>query len=160
MAAPKSKPRSRTRAASTSVATGSPHTLSYHRSEKLPLHRLPFVGQKPDHLSFWCVPPIGGYGGGCETGAAMAWACLRYLTTDRTDYGGVLQHIVLDMFDAYQHATTDEQRQTVRGQIVGFCSEVCWTIRRFMPPLGSDGAPEKEQILARANAGLAGYGGF
>ena len=133
--------------------------LAYHAAAKLPIHRLPFVGKRSDGdgISFWNVPATGGYGGGNDTGGAMAMAYLRHLTANPQYQGGLLQHIVLDMCEAYKRGLTADEELSLRGQIVGFCSTICATVQSVAPLLGyQPDATEEAQLLKRANAGLAG----
>ena len=137
-------------------ATASPR-LAYNAGEKLPVHRLPFVGSYKSGVSFWNVPATGGYGGGCETGAAMASAYLRYLKMNPQDHGGLLQHIVLDMCETYKRRLTATEEESLRGQIVGFCSAVCARLQNIAPLFRYQlDATEETQLLKAANAGLAG----
>ncbi len=109
-----------------------PH-LAYHATERLPVHRLPFVGLYKSGVCWWSVPATGGYGGGCETGAAMATAYLRDLKMNPEFHGGLLQHIVLDMCEAYKHGLTAAEEESLRGQIVGFFSAICARLQNMAP---------------------------
>jgi hypothetical protein len=145
-----------TRNAARARATVSPD-LAYHAAERLPVHRLPFVGSYKSDISFWNIPATGGYGGGYETGAAMATAYLRHLKMNPEFQGGLLQHIVLDMCQAYKHGLTAAEEESLRGQIVGFCSVICATVQNTAPLFKYElNAVEETQLLKRANAGLAG----
>lgn len=98
------------------TANNQAKALYFHNDKDLPLHRLPFVGKggKGPGLSFWSVPATGGYGGGCETGKALALLYMKHLREHGPAAGGMLQTMAFSMFE--DGADNDARR----GQIVGF----------------------------------------
>ena len=131
--------------------------LKFNKRKKLALHQLPFVDNEEGKigLSFWSVPKRGGYHGGNDTGKALALLYLKHLRADNDDSGGVLQSIALDMFDFPDFDHRDSLDDAVRGQAVGFFSEIEKLLKAAVAPLGGclDSIDEKE-LLKRANQGL------
>lgn len=135
--------------------------IRFHPRKKLPIHRLPFVG-KTDPLqnggrgiSFWAVPPTGGYGGGCETGKALAKIYLKHLREhrDAAYSGGYLQHIVLDMLEN-AHEKSPE-RDAFCGQVVGFFSVLdAWLEGAALYLQGDLDSMDPKALLDAANKGL------
>lgn len=136
-----------------------PTPLRFNNRKRHPLHRLPFVGPYPNPvirrytMSMWNVPLTGGYGGGCQTGNALA---LIYLNHRRQFESQVLAEIVLSMIKRHDEAkTTPAAADALHGQIVGFFAALEPFLResiRHAPAL--DGLyPQK--LLKKANAGLA-----
>lgn len=139
------------------VSKSSNLKLKFNNRKKLPCHRLPFVGKADDNrigLSWWNVPKAGGYSGGNQTGQSLAYIYMQYLRANPENTGGILQHIVLDMFDAGESRGTPEMN-ALRGQVVGFC----YLLERWLVGsavhLGSrlDSIDEKT-LLEAANNGL------
>jgi hypothetical protein len=137
--------------------------LAYHPEKELPIHRLPFVGGKDRDgcISFWNVPATGGYGGGCQTGEALAQAYLKLMADGGEYNGGMTQNIVFSMAEALRAAKTPEDRASIRGQIVSFFATLDWYLHKLipvlgLPPMGPLAFVSQENICARANAGLTG----
>ncbi|WP_339678272.1 hypothetical protein [uncultured Zhongshania sp.] len=132
------------------------NSIRFNNRKKLPLHRLPFVGptdEKKWGYSFWRVPKTGGYGGGCDTGTALANIYLKHLREHGASSGGALQGIVLDMFDC--ECNDDPEVTALRGQVVGFFSTLDHWLEGAAKCLGSslDNA-DKRALLKKANNGL------
>lgn len=128
--------------------------LRYTPQAKLPLHRLPFICKASPEIggiSFWSVPKTGGYGGGCETGRALAYTYLKYLREHGKDFnGGTLQGIALDMFK------DGAEDNTTRGQVVGFFA----TLDQWLTFAAQEGGAELDKfetslLIKDANRGLA-----
>lgn len=128
-------------------------TLKYTPKAKIPLHRLPFISKKsPDigGMSFWSVPKTGGYGGGCNTGEALAYCYLKHLREHGNSTCGTLQLIALYMLEA---GTSDD---SIKGQAVGFFS----TLEDWLAVgAQNDGASldklEEAFLIQQANRGLS-----
>lgn len=90
--------------------------LQFHNDERIPCHRLPFVGTgiKNPGLAFWNVPETGGYTGGCRTGEALALLYMKHLREHGPGPGGMLQNIAFSMFG------DRPDNDAVNGQVVGF----------------------------------------
>lgn len=132
--------------------------IKFKPRKKLPAHRLPFVGPEPgrSQLSFWAVPKSGGYGGGCDTGAALAKIYLKHLREHgrAASAGGFLQNIVLDMVDS-EHGESPEQ-DALRGQVVGFFSVLeAWIEGAAHYLGGSLDQVDGKALLDMANRGLS-----
>lgn len=130
--------------------------LRFKNRKKLPIHRLPFVDRVPDKvgLSFWAVPKTGGYSGGNETGAALARIYMKHLKEHGRGFGGgILQKIVLDMFD---FGTSDDPEDTaLSGQAVGFFFELeLWLAGAAKYLEGGLDKQDNKTLLEAANAGL------
>src|SRR5262245_58369253 len=88
------------------------------------VEQLPFVGWRPNRTPcFWALPATGGYVGGCQSGGAAFKAFLKFLKGREPD-GGTLPSIVLDMAARLAQAGSDDEREAIRGQIVGFCLQI------------------------------------
>jgi hypothetical protein len=98
--------------------------LKFKNRKRIPFHRLPFVDAVLGKigLSFWAVPKTGNYFGGFETGNNLARIYLKYLRENGSSGGGTLPCMVLDMFDCEN--TDDPSMSALRGQVVGFFSEL------------------------------------
>lgn len=119
------------------------------------LFRLPFTSLVPnaDVCCLWDVPRAGGYTGGCETGEALANLYLKHLREHGADPAGTLQGIVFDMLGIKK--SSNEAIQTLRGQMVGFFSELDrWLgIAAQQQGLSLD-SMEEQELLKQANNGL------
>lgn len=77
----------------------------------------------PDWAFNYPVAP--GYGNGNASGAAANLALIKYLQHTKYEYsGGCLQHLVLQLADTLNKAQSEDERDTVRGKIVGIFSEM------------------------------------
>lgn len=128
--------------------------LAFNNRKKLPVHKLPFVGNQngPGRypISFWDVPKAGGYIGGCNTGSALALIYLQHLKENKSDTGGMLQKITFDML---ADCGNDSAR---RGQAVGFFSELeSWLSGAAKHLEGGLNGVSPKQLLKAANDGLA-----
>lgn len=129
--------------------------LKFHKSKNIPVHQLPFVERVPGRpgLSFWAVPPTGGYCGGCETGKALANLYLKHLRAHGASPGGSLQSVVLDMMD--QESDESPEAASLRGQIVGFFSVLDHWLEGSAKLLGQNlDRLDERALLATANAGV------
>jgi len=138
------------------IKPGTP-ILKLNNDKALPFHRLPFVGPAADGvgLSFWKVPKTGGYTGGCTTGTALARLYLKHLREHGAEDGGSLQGIVLDMIGQGFPNENDAEQNALRGQVVGFFSEldpfIAAAARNAGAPLDT---LRHDDLLAEANNGL------
>lgn len=130
--------------------------LKFKKSKKFPVRQLPFVDKEDGKagLSFWSVPKTGGYAGGNITGRALALLYLKHLRANGPVFGGLLQSVVLDMFDK-QCDPNNPALSSLRGQAVGFFTELEKIITVATAQLGSclDSMDEKD-LLKRANGGI------
>lgn len=131
--------------------------LEFRPERSLPAHRLPFVRLRKKSVCYWNVPRAGGYSGGCETGRALALVYLRFRKENRQDIT-FLQYIVLDMFRMEHGKKTSLEYKSLKGQIVGFFTE----IDRFIYTCVSDKENyldwlDDKTLLKNANIGLKGY---
>ena len=128
--------------------------LQFRIHNSLPIHRLPFVKKKKNGICFWNVPKKGKYSGGFKTGKALALIYLKFLRENRQNIIS-LQHIVLDMFDLEYRQGASSKESSLRGQIVGFFSELDWFLSASSRKIGShlDGLDYME-LLEDANNGL------
>lgn len=130
--------------------------LRFNDTTNHPLHRLPFVGVEPGKrgASFWAVPRTGGYGGGNQTGKALARIYMKHLKEHGSGLGGgSLQLMVLDMFDC-EHGDNAEQ-DALRGQVVGFFAELeRWLSAAAKHLDGGLDQDDNQALLKAANAGL------
>lgn len=97
--------------------------LEFRPDRSLPVHRLPFVRLRKKSVCFWNVPRVGGYSRGCETGRALALVYLSFLREHNQEMT-FLQYIVLDMFGMKSKKNVSSSYSSLRGQIVGFFSEL------------------------------------
>ncbi|ABC29659.1 hypothetical protein HCH_02884 [Hahella chejuensis KCTC 2396] len=126
--------------------------LKFKPREKFPVRRLPYVGfaKRRSGLCYWNVPPSGGYFGGQETGEALARIYLKHVNDQGRDYGGHLQHVVLDMFGCDRDGTPE--RDALRGQVVGFFCELEKFLAAAMKAVDVGVSDEDAQaLLKRAN---------
>lgn len=76
----------------------------------------------------WTMPATGGYDGGCTAGKAAAEIYLReYLRPISLARGGhipTLQKVALGIAERTASATTEDERESLRGQAVGFFSHL------------------------------------
>lgn len=132
--------------------------------QKLDMHRLPFVGK--DHVQeegggycFWDVPFAGGHWGGIETGQAIACMYLAHLRRVRHDkhYKLDLGAVIMGMMN--QSPRNEEERESRKGQLVGFASALDEWLRAAVGAFGDNlDAIDHESLLARANAGFDAKG--
>lgn len=137
--------------------------LSFHRNRPNPLDQLPFVGSNaaPPNLRYWNVPSNGGYGGGCETGEALALLYLQYLRHSISDDTAVLGCIVGSMRMRWieacrgDAASVDRACLSLRGQSAGFMRIVNLWLAISARDLGDclDQMDEND-LLRQANGGL------
>ncbi|WP_040727651.1 hypothetical protein [Thiomicrorhabdus sp. Kp2] len=137
------------------VMSTSTSKLKFKNRKKLPLHRLPFVGDEDGKLglSFWKVPKDGGYAGGCTTGKALARIYLKHLKEHGGCPGGMLQSITLDMLD--KERDDRQEWDSLKGQAVGFFSELDrWLVAAAKNM--DDGLENEDNrvLLKTANKGL------
>jgi hypothetical protein len=131
---------------------------------------LPFVNLDLSNVrgepTFWDVPATGGYGGGCDTGRAMAQA---YMKVQRhccyTNMGDLVQGVISFMNRIEQeggltafHDSQDSNNgmDALRGQMVGFFAEIerlAETGARSVAGAKLDAITEA-QLLEDANNGL------
>lgn len=127
--------------------------------------RLPFVGK--DHhanCSDWDVPLTGGYFGGIEVGESIARMYLKYLRDEQDNPIRLGTAHLQGMFNSLDArvATTKEERDSLRGQRVGFIYELGVWLEAAATRLGSsfDAIPERSfvqqasEALTRADAAL------
>lgn len=95
-----------------------PEVLRFQNNSKFWWARLPFNGL--GRSSGWRVPRTGGYFGGCKTGHELALVYLKSLRDHGDRFGGMLQHIVLGMSESCAQARSDDERDAIKGQCVGF----------------------------------------
>lgn len=120
--------------------------------------RLPFVGK--DHgkyQSSWDVPLTGGYFGGIEVGEIVARMFLKYLRDTRDDplkMGSMRFGMVLEALHSRTPTTKDEE-SALRGQQVGFRSEIAYWLDAAAERLGSsfDAIPARS-FVQQANEAL------
>lgn len=127
--------------------------LAFNNRKKLPLHKLPFVGNRNGPgkfpVSFWDVPKAGGYIGGCNTGRALALIYLKHLKENENDGSGMLQNITFDMLAGCENSAR-------RGQVVGFFTELeRWLSGAVKNLEGGLNGVSPKQLLKAANDGLA-----
>lgn len=65
---------------------------------------------------------VSDYQDGCAHGNTAAAVYLQYLKGEDTFSGGTLQHMAFEYCRRLGHATMDEERDAIRGQMVGFFS--------------------------------------
>jgi hypothetical protein len=124
---------------------------------KGPWGHLPFVGKDHAEQSCWDVPMTGGYWGGIEVGEAMARVYLKYVRgrqVEKLDDTSMLLRAMLEGMDKKQ-TSTPEEASSLRGQRVGFMSEICVWLSAAAQRLGSsfDAIPERS-FVAQANEAL------
>lgn len=127
--------------------------------------RLPFAGK--DHstnFSSWDVPMTGGYFGGIEVGKIVARMYFKYLRDEEANpfkFGAIHLQGMLASLDA-KVPVTEEEKASLRGQRVGFMSEVGRWLEDAVLKLGSclDAIPVRSFVqdanehLARTDAAL------
>lgn len=120
--------------------------------------RLPFVGKDHGkHVSYWDVPPTGGFFGGIEVGKAVARLYLKHLRDERgnPDKTGStsLQIMLRDMYG--KTTSTKDEDRSLTGQRVGFASELARWLEAAAERLGSsfDAIPE-QSFVQQANEAL------
>lgn len=125
--------------------------LTFHNKKKVPLHRLPFVGGKSKNgltISFWNVPASGGYHGGCETGAALAWLWIKHLEEfNSKSCPFTLSSIATDM--------SGIEDDSIRGQMVGFFSVIEKVFAQMIPSHRIHYLKSEMEFLSSANKGLS-----
>lgn len=86
---------------------------------------LPFVSNdaNPRH-KHWNLPAAGGYCGGNWAGEAAAQAYLVHMQNGEGSGYGTLQLIALAFADRMSNAESEDERDSLRGQIVGFFATV------------------------------------
>lgn len=132
--------------------------LVFRPDRSLPVHRLPFVRLEKKGACYWNVPRTGGYSGGCETGRALALVYLRFLRENRQGIT-FLQYIVLDMSGMKSGKKAASGYKSLKGQIVGFFSEIDQFIHMCVKEKGNYlDALDDKTLLKIANTGLKGYG--
>lgn len=141
-----------------------PQLLAFHPEQKHPAHRLPFVGKEHTEdksFSFWNVPVKGGYHGGTQTGKAIAAMFLKYLRKNKSDSdpgGVILGWMVTHWMERLTSGVIKNgspEFQTLRGQMVGFMSEISPWVSAAACELGSNlDKTTDDTLLARANGGL------
>lgn len=119
--------------------------------------RLPFVGKDHDEQSCWDVPMTGGYWGGIEVGEAMARVYLKYVRDrqgEKLDDTSMLLRAVIEGMGKKQPCTPEET-SSLRGQQLGFMSEIGTWISAAARRLGSsfDAIPERS-FVTQANEAL------
>lgn len=127
--------------------------------------RLPFAGKDHSrHFSSWDVPMTGGYLGGIEVGKIVARMYFKYLRDEEASpfkFGAIHLQGILASLDA-KVPVTDEEKASLKGQRVGFMSEVGRWLEDAVLKLGSclDAIPERSFVqqanehLARTDAAL------
>ena len=130
-------------------------------------YKLPFVGSSRHAARFWCVPATGGYTGGRETGAAMAYSFLKFLRTSPRAQADFLLPRVIESFMVrfeqeggcaligmpYKKQST--AFAALEGQYYGFFGTVSRWLASSAICLGSDlDQLTEKDLLRRANAGL------
>lgn len=127
--------------------------------------RLPFAGKDHSrHFSSWDVPMTGGYFGGIEVGKIVARMYFKYLRDEQANpfkFGAIHLQGILTSLDA-KVPVTDEEKESLKGQRVGFMSEVGHWLEEAVLRLGSclDAIPERSFVqdanehLARTDAAL------
>ena len=127
--------------------------------------RLPFSGKDHSpHVSSWDVPMTGGYFGGIEVGKIVARMYFKYLRDEQANpfkFGAIHLRGILSSLDA-KVPVTDEEKESLKGQRVGFMSEVGRWLEDAVLILGSslDAIPERSFVqqanehLARTDAAL------
>lgn len=120
--------------------------------------RLPFVGKDHGRLaSDWDLPMTGGYFGGIEAGKVVARLYLKYLRDERDNPcrlgSSCLQGMLIGL-ETKAPATKDEDA-SLRGQRVGFISEIAAWLEAAATRLGSgfDAIPERS-FVQQANEAL------
>ena len=76
---------------------------------------------------YWAFdyPSAPGYGNGCASGKAAHLALVKHLQNPNYQYaGGFLQQLVLELAAKLSNAHTEDERDTVRGKIVGIFSQM------------------------------------
>lgn len=130
--------------------------LQFWPHESLPFRRLPFVRMKKNRACFWDVPRRGEYLGGCKTGKALALIYLKFMRENRRDMA-TLQHIVLDILGLSESLEISSKNQSLRGQVVGFFSELDRLLSAGAKEMGSClDKMDNQKLLANANRGLKG----
>lgn len=128
--------------------------LRFRMSNPLPIHRLPFTRIKKNRACFWNVPRKGEYSGGCRTGKALALIYIKFLRENGRQVAS-LQHIVLDMFDLEYRQDASSKEKSLRGQIVGFFSELDQFLFASAKEMGNClDKLDNLQLLEDANTGL------
>lgn len=136
-----------------------PAPMKYHNRRQCVMLRSPFINRNETGVNYWDVPRTGGYGGGCRTGSALAQIYLDHIGEHPPSerIGGMLQHIVFSMVDSLEASTSDEERASIRGQIVGFMGEL-EGVAEIMEArrIRTSDTPTPAELLTEANAGLVG----
>lgn len=120
--------------------------------------RLPFVGK--DHggtLTCWDVPLTGGYFGGIEVGKIVARMYFKYLRDHQKDpilFGSIHLRGIIEALNAKVPAT-EEEAQSLKGQKVGFMSEIGYWLESASREIGAclDAIPERA-FVQQANESL------
>lgn len=122
-------------------------------------NRLPFVGK--DHsarANDWDLPLTGGYLGGIEAGEFVARMYLKYLRDERESpirLGSSRLQEMLNSLAAKQPSSKAEE-DALRGQRVGFISEIGYWLEAAAERLGSslDAIPERS-FICQVNTALS-----
>lgn len=137
--------------------------LSFHHHRPHSLDQLPFVGGSaiPADLRYWQVPASGGYGGGCETGEALALLYLQYLRHSSRDDIAVLSLIAGSMRMRWLEACGSDPAGveraclSLRGQSAGFMRIVNLWLGIAARDLGDClDQMDENNLLRQANGGL------
>lgn len=112
-------------------ALAAPFRVQYHdgaqtAAARLPMMAAPDVPYQKDWAGFWALPTCRSYGDGCAAGHAAAVAYLKFLAHNGcpNQFGGLLQHLVLGLFARLSSATSEEERDGLHGQVVGFFTHI------------------------------------
>ncbi|MBX8516066.1 hypothetical protein K5D69_15330 [Pseudomonas cichorii] len=127
--------------------------------------RLPFVGRDHDpHVSSWDVPMTGGYFGGIEVGKVVFRMYLKYVRDEQGNPLALFNTHLVSMLHSMdcKNPVTDEEKASVRGQRVGFLSELSVWLEAAACKLGSslDAIPHRSfvqsanEALQRTDASL------
>lgn len=150
------------------IAHTQSHPLRYHPRRHTALFRLPFASGPTLCHSLWDVPATGDYGGGYQTGEALAVMYLKYLRSPEREWSGdnELLHILDSLTQRITELTQPEyaslhpdtwpiELASLRGQRVGFLT----TLNRWLIGAAQELGTRLDQvddahILKRANDGL------
>lgn len=121
--------------------------------------RMPFVGKDHGkHETNWDVPLSGGYFGGIEVGQVAARLYLKYLRDERESPlrmgSSHLESVLRDLYR--KTASTQQEEESLRGQRVGFVSELGHWLEHAAERAGSclDAIPQRS-FVQQANESLA-----
>ncbi|VTP13194.1 hypothetical protein PUATCC27989T_01028 [Phytobacter ursingii] len=129
--------------------------LKLNKRKSILSHRLPFVGGKSKNgsgHSFWNVPSTGGFGGGCETGTALALIFLKNLEEEVRSGNNycpsTLSNIVTEMMSIGFN-------DSINGQAVGFFSVIEDILLKLLRTNTISLSKTEQELLSQANNGLA-----